>query len=103
MNPIDVLYWLGLAGAAIAVIVYFLQVAMFRKTVRLVTGAGLFFTSAGLAAAAFAMHAAGEDMSRAFPGAEAVVALLVAVYFQAVAALRQRQSPSDADQANEAA
>jgi hypothetical protein len=102
MTLVDILYWIGLAGAAVAVLVYFLQVAIFRKTVRLVTGAGLFFTGVGLAAASFAMHAPGADVGRILPNAECVIALLIAVYFQAVGALRQRRA-SEADPASEAA
>ena len=91
MNLLDVLYWLGLAGGAAAVVIYLVQIAMLRKTVRLVSGAGLFFTGVGLAEASVAMHAVSADASRATPGAVAVVALLIAVYFQGVSALRQRR------------
>ncbi len=92
MTLLVVLYWLGLAGAAAAVVIYLVQVAMLRKTVRLVSGAGLFFTGVGLAEAAIAMHAGGLDASRTTPGAVSVVALLIAVYFQGVSALRQRRA-----------
>ena len=92
MTLLGVLYWLGLAGAAAAVAIYLMQVAVLRKTVRLVSGAGLFFTGVGLAEAAIALHAAGADSSRTTPGAVAVVALLIAVYFQGASALRQRRA-----------
>jgi hypothetical protein len=95
MTPLGVLYWLGLAGGAAAVLLYFVQIARLRKTVRLVSGAGLFFTGVGLAEAAIAMHAAGPDASRATPGAIAVAALLIAVYFQGVSALRTRRDRAD--------
>ncbi|HEY1881100.1 MAG TPA: hypothetical protein VGG68_14330 [Caulobacteraceae bacterium] len=95
MTLLGVLYWLGLAGAAAAVVLYFVQIAMLRKTVRVVSGAGLFFTGVGLAEAAIAMHAGGPDASRATPGAIAVAALLIAVYFQAVSALRTRRDRTD--------
>jgi hypothetical protein len=55
----------------------------------------LFFTGVGLAEAAIALHAAGPDGSRTLPGAVAVVALLIAVYFQGVSALRSRQARTD--------
>ena len=90
MTPLGALYWLGLAGAAVAVVVYFVQIAILRKTVRLVSGAGLFFTGIGLGEAAIAMRALNPD--RATPGAVAVVALLIAVYFQAASAFRQRRA-----------
>ena len=93
MTLFVVLYWLGLAGGAAAVIIYFVQIAILRRTVRLVSGAGLFFTGIGLAQAAIAMHAVPAD--RAVPGAVAVVALLIAVYFQGVSALRQRARRAD--------
>jgi len=93
MTLFVVLYWLGLAGAVAAVVIYFVQIFMLRKTVRLVSGAGLFFTGIGLAQAAIAMHAVPAD--RAVPGAVAVVALLIAVYFQGVSALRQRARGAD--------
>jgi len=92
MIALEILYWVGLLGAAAAVIIYFVQIAMLRRTVRLVSGAGLFFTGVGLAEAAIAMHAGGPDASRATPGAIAVVALLIAVYFQSVSALRTRRA-----------
>jgi hypothetical protein len=95
MTLLGALYWLGLAGAAAAVVIYLAQVALFRKTVRLVSGAGLFFTGVGLAEAAIAVHAAGADTSRATPAAIAVVALLIAVYFQSVSALRSRRGRTD--------
>jgi hypothetical protein len=94
MTLLGALYWLGLAGGAAAVVIYFVQIAMLRKAVRLVSGAGLFFTGVGLAEAAIAMHAAGPDASRATPGAIAVVALLIAVYFQGASALRTRRAPA---------
>ena len=90
MTPLGALYWLGLAGAAVAIVIYFVQIAILRKTVRLVSGAGLFFTGIGLGEAAIAMRALSPD--RATPGAVAVVALLIAVYFQAASALRQRRA-----------
>ena len=90
MTIFVVLYWLGLAGGAAAVALYFVQIFMLRKTVRLVSGAGLLFTGIGLAQAAIAMHAAGPEAGRALPAAIAVVALLIAVYFQGVSAVRQR-------------
>ena len=83
-----ILYWLGLTGGGAAVLIYFVQIAMLRKTVRLVSGAGLFFTGIGLAQSAIALHAVPANQT--IPGAVAVVALLIAVYFQAVSALRQR-------------
>jgi hypothetical protein len=92
MTLLVVLYWLGLAGGAAAVVIYLVQIAVLRKTVRLVSGAGLFFTGLGLAEAAVAMHALGPDMGRATPGALSVVALLIAVYFQGASALRQRRA-----------
>jgi hypothetical protein len=95
LTLLGVLYWLGLAGAAAAVVIYLAQVAIFRKTVRLVSGAGLFFTGVGLAEAAIALHAAGPDTGRSMPGAVAVVALLIAVYFQATSALRSRRARKD--------
>ena len=58
MTALGALYWLGLAGAAAAVVIYFVQIAILRKTVRLVSGAGLFFTGIGLGEAAIAMQAA---------------------------------------------
>jgi Na+/phosphate symporter len=92
MIVLNVLYWVGLLGAAAAVVIYFMQIARFRKWVRLVTGAGLFFTGLGLAEASVAMHVMGTDMERAVPNAVTVAALLAAVYFQSVAALRSRQA-----------
>jgi hypothetical protein len=91
--PLEILYWVGLAGAAAAIVIYFVQVAIFRNTVRLVSGAGLFFTGVGLAEAAIVMHSLSGD--RALPGAIAVVALLIAVYFQSVSALRRRAARDD--------
>ncbi len=96
MTLLVVLYWLGLAGAAAAVVIYLIQIVVLRRTVRLVSGAGLFFTGVGVAEAAIAMHAAGADASRSTPGAIAVVALLIAVYFQGASALRTRsERPAD--------
>ncbi len=92
MIVLNVLYWLGVLGAAAAMVIYFMQIARFKKWVRLVTGAGLFFTGLGLAEAAFAMHAMGSDVDRAMPNAVTIAALLAAVYFQGVAALRQRKA-----------
>ena len=97
MTLLGVLYWLGLAGAAAAVGIYLVQVAVLRRTVRLVSGAGLFFTAVGLAEAAIALHAAGVDPGRTTPGAVAVVSLLIAVYFQGASALRQRRGREAAD------
>jgi len=101
MMALNVLYWLGLLGAAAAMVVYFMQIARFRKWVRLVTGAGLFFTGLGLAEACIAMRAMGSDMDHAVPNAVTIAALLAAVYFQGVAALRQRRART-ADAVNEA-
>jgi len=92
MMALNVLYWLGLIGAAAAVVIYFMQIARFKGWVRLVTGAGLFFTGLGLAEASVAMHTMGPDMDHAVPIAVCVAALLAAVYFQSVAALRQRKA-----------
>ena len=93
---INVLYYLGLLGAAAAVVIYFVQIARFRKWVRLVSGAGLFFTGVGLAEAVVAMRAVGSDMDRAMPSAVCVAALLAAVYLQGVAALRRRSHAAEA-------
>ena len=92
MIVLNVLYWLGLLVAAAALVIYFLQIARFRKWVRLVTGAGLFFTGLGLCEAAVALHAIGSDFDRAIPNAVCVASLMAAVYFQGVAALRQRRA-----------
>ena len=92
MIVLNVFYWLGLLTAAVALAVYFMQIARFRKWVRLVTGAGLFFTALGLAEASVAMHAMGADFDRAIPNAVCVAALMAAVYFQSVAALRSRKA-----------
>jgi hypothetical protein len=94
MIVLNVIYYLGLVGAAVAVIIYFMQITRFRAWVRLVTGAGLFFTGLGLVEASVAMHVVGADMDRAMPNAVCVAALLAAVYFQSVAALRQRKRAS---------
>ena len=96
MIVLDILYWVGLLGAAAAVVIYFTQIVRFRKWVRLVTGAGLFFTGLGLAEASVAMRVMGSDMDRAVPNAVCVAALLAAVYFQSVAALRSRARATDA-------
>jgi len=96
MMALNVLYWLGLIGAAAAVVIYFMQIARFKGWVRLVTGAGLFFTGLGLAEASVAMRVMGSDMDRAVPNAVCVAALLAAVYFQSVAALRSRARATDA-------
>lgn len=103
MIVLNVFYYLGLLGAAAAVVIYFAQIARFKKWVRLVTGAGLFFTGLGLAEASVSIHVMGSDMDRAIPNAVTVAALLAAVYFQSIAALRQRQTARDAEPVAEAA
>jgi len=85
------LYWIGLAGAVISVIVYFVQIAMRPQWVRLVSGAGLFFTAVGLAQASLSLRALGPGSSQAVGAAIGVAALIAAVYFQSVAALRGRR------------
>lgn len=92
MMVLNIFYWVGLLGAAAAMVIYFAQIARFKKWVRLVTGAGLFFTGLGLAEASVSMHVMGADMDRVMPNAITVAALLAAVYFQSVAALRQRKA-----------
>lgn len=85
-----VLYWLGLAGALAAIVVYFLQIALRPQWVRLLTGAGLFFTGLGLGQTALSLHAlptGGAQVGAGF----GVLALLAAVYFQSAAALRGRR------------
>jgi hypothetical protein len=90
MNPtlVTVLSAAGLAGAAGAVVVYFLQVALRKRAMRLVTGAALFFTGIGLAEAALTLRVLPSGAS--LGGGVCVVALLIAVWFQAAAAMRTR-------------
>ncbi|HEY1426928.1 MAG TPA: hypothetical protein VGF50_09675 [Caulobacteraceae bacterium] len=92
MIVLNIFYWVGLLGAAVAMVIYFAQIARFKKWVRLVTGAGLFFTGLGLAEASVSIHVMGSDMDRAMPNAVTIAALVAAVYFQSVAALRQRKA-----------
>ena len=95
--PIDGLYWLGLASALVAVVVYFVQIAMRPQWVRLISGAGLFLTGVGVAQAALLLRALGPQSPQAVGGAIGVAALIAAVYFQAAAALRgRRQDPGAA-------
>ncbi len=81
---------LGFVGAAAAVVVYFVALAQRPSAVRLLNGSGLFFTGAALAQAAW--------LSRAAPPAAAalaawlIVALLLAAFAQATAALRNRRA-----------
>lgn len=88
---IEGFYWLGLLGALAALVVYFLQIAIRPQWVRLISGAGLFFTGVGLAQAALSLHALRADSPLVLGAAIGVAALIAAVYFQSVAALRGRR------------
>jgi len=92
---IESLHWIGLAGAAAAIVIYFVQIALRPKAVRLITGAGLFFTGLGLAGTASVLPRLPADMD--FVGAVATVALMTAVYFQGAASLRGRRGDRRAD------
>ena len=91
--PIMGLYWVGLASAMVAVVVYFIQIAMRPQWVRLISGAGLFLTAVGLAQAALSLRSLGAQSPQAVGGAIGVAALIAAVYFQVAAALRGRREP----------
>ena len=85
------LYWAGVAGAAVALVVYFVSIAIRPRWVRLINGAGLFFTGLGLGEAALSLRALGPMRPEATNAAFGICVLLVAVYFQSVAALRGRR------------
>jgi hypothetical protein len=85
-------YWVGLIGALISVVVYFVQIAMRPKWVRLISGAGLFFTGVGLAHAATSLRALGPSSPQAIGAGIGVAALIAVVYFQSIAALRGRRA-----------
>ena len=86
---VSVLSAAGLAGAAGAVVVYFLQVALRKRAMRLITGAALFFTGIGLAEAALTLRVL--PASASLSGGVCVMGLLIAVWFQAAAAMRTRR------------
>jgi hypothetical protein len=87
-----VLYWAGLLGALAALVVYFLQIAIRPKWVRLVSGSALLFTGIGLAETAVGLHALRPSDPQQLGAGIAVLALLAAVYLQAAAALRGRRA-----------
>lgn len=84
----NILCWLGFAGALVAIVVYFVQIAIRPQWVRLISGAGLFFTGVGLAEAARILPTL--NAGAALGGAVCVIALLTSVYFQCAATLRGR-------------
>ena len=86
---IEALHWLGLAGAVAAIVIYFAQITMRPQSIRLISGAGLFFTGVGLAMMANPLPRLPIDMQ--LGAALGVLALLVAVYFQGAASLRGRK------------
>lgn len=93
-------HWVGLAGAAAAIVIYFVQIALRPQAVRLINGAGLFFTGMGLAGMAMMLPRLPVDAY--FVGLVATSALLIAVYFQAAASLRGRRGDRRADRAEPA-
>ena|SRR5579871_1882681 len=85
------LYWAGLLGGLAALIVYFLQIAIRPRWVRLISGSALLFTGIGLAEAAICLHTLRASEPQRLGASIAVLALLAAVYLQSAAALRGRR------------
>jgi len=92
---VDALFWIGLTGAAAAVVIYFLQIAMRPQAIRLINGAGLFFT--GLALAGMTLQLRQMADAAGWLGVLTTLALLVAVYFQGAASLRGRKGDRRGD------
>lgn len=85
------LYWAGIVIGFGAVVAYFVALGLRPRWVRVVNGAGLFFTGLGLMQVAIFIHE--TDLGAGWFNANvAVAALILAALIQSYAALRHRRS-----------
>ena len=98
MIAAQVTYWVGLIGALAAIGVYFLQIAMRPRWVRLVSGSALLFTGIGLAETSIGLHSLQPSDPWQLGAIIAVLSLLMAVYLQCAAALRGRRGERRAEE-----
>jgi hypothetical protein len=90
MTP-GLLGWAALGFGGVAVVVYFIVLAMRPRLVRLLNGSGLFFTGLSLIQASFWVR--GAAPGAAWMNAEfAIAALCIAVVAQSLSVLRNRRA-----------